>query len=75
MKTDATISDAVDYTFNQPVGIAPLAQVTRSHVWTAAAAHYLCCQWEMAGIFVTPIPLNGCLSWPVAAIRAFLKGA
>jgi hypothetical protein len=60
----------------------PLAQEHRTHVDTAAAAHYLnrrpqtlrC--WHSAGAFPTdglrPLSINGRLAWPVAAIKSVM---
>ncbi len=60
----------------------PLAQEQRSHVTTAAAAHYLNRRpqtlrgWHCAGDFPTaglrPLVLNGRLAWPVAGLRRVL---
>ena len=58
----------------------PLAQEQRTHVDTAAAAHYLNRRpqtlrgWHCHGAFPTvglrPLSLNGRLAWSVAAIKA-----
>ena len=63
----------------------PLAQVQRTHVDTAAAAHYLNRRpqtlrgWHCHGQFPTdslrPLVLNGRLAWSVAAIKSAMGQA
>lgn len=59
----------------------PLAQVQRTHVDTAAAAHYLNRRpqtlrgWHCHGAYpqgLRPLSLNGRLAWPVADIKRIL---
>ncbi len=59
----------------------PLATVTKTHVDTAAAAHYLNRRpqtlrgWHCHGDYpdgLRPLALNGRLAWPTAAIRSIL---
>lgn len=60
----------------------PLEKETRTHIPTDVAAFYLnrrpqtlrawaCCECGL----IRPIRINGRLAWPVAEIRALLKGA
>jgi len=60
----------------------PLAQEKRTHVDTAAAAHYLNRRpqtlrgWHCHGAFPTaslrPLAINGRLAWSVAAIKSVM---
>ncbi len=62
----------------------PLALEQRTHVDTAAAAHYLNRRpqtlrgWHCHGAFPTdslrPLSVNGRLAWPVSEIRRLLLG-
>lgn len=78
MKIDTDHDDSESRTMHPLQVFTPLEQVTRSHVTTAEAAHFLSRrpqtlrQWAMTGSVIAPIRVNGRLAWPVAGIRALL---
>ncbi len=59
----------------------PLAQITRTHIETAEAAHHLLRKSQTLRAWaclengpIRPIRINGRLAWPVADIRRVLLG-
>jgi len=67
---------------NLPQSFPPLALETRTHVETAAAAHYLLRECQTLRIWackengpLRPVRVYGRLAWPVAEIRRILAGA